>query len=74
MLCTISVAQPVKEAPIKNLDIDTESLKEQAKDIYNQIKDMGIDTEQVEGFLGKLGSFFSGFLDSVSDFFSNLFS
>lgn len=59
---------------IKNLNIDTESLKEQAKDIYNQIKDMGIDTEQVEGFLGKLGSFFSGFLDSVSDFFSNLFS
>lgn len=64
--------QKVVEAldKIKGLDLDTESLKEQAKDIYNQIKDMGIGEEQIEGFFAKLASFFSGLWDSIANFFS----
>lgn len=52
---------------IDNLDLDINSLKEQAKNLYNKIEDLGlkldIDKEQVKGFL-----------DKIIEFVRNLFS
>ena len=52
---------------IKGLDLDVDSLKEQAKDLYNKIEDLGlkldINQEKVQGFF-----------DKIIQFFKNLFS
>lgn len=52
---------------IKGLDLDVDSLKEQAKDLYSKIEDLGkkldIDQEKVQGFF-----------DKIIEFFKNLFS
>lgn len=52
---------------IKDLDLDIDSLKEQAKNLYDKIEDLGlkldIDQEQVKGFFQK-----------ILDFFKDLFS
>ena len=54
-------------AKIKGLDLDVDSLKEQAKDLYNKIEDLGlkldINQEKVQGFF-----------DKIIQFFKNLFS
>lgn len=59
---------------IKDLDLDADSLKDQVKDIYNNIKDMGIDVEGAQGFFEEVGSFFADLGEKISAFFSNLFS
>ena len=52
---------------IKGLDLDVDSLKEQAKDLYNKIEDLGlkldINQEKVQGFF-----------DKIIQSFKNLFS
>lgn len=52
---------------IKGLDLDVDSLKEQAKDLYSKIEDLGlkldINQEKVQGFF-----------DKIIQFFKNLFS
>lgn len=52
---------------IKGLDIDVDSLKEQAKDLYDKIDDLGLkldwNQEKVQGFFSK-----------IIEFFKNLFS
>lgn len=52
---------------INDLDLDIESLKEQAKNLYDKIEgldlNLNIDTEQVKGFF-----------DKIIEFFKNLFS
>ncbi len=60
---------------IKDQDIDVHALKEQAKNIFDELKDAGldftdIDTEKVKE---KAGGFFSSIFEAISDFFSGLF-
>lgn len=47
---------------IKGLDLDVDSLKEQAKDLYSKIEDLGkkldINEEKVQGFFDKIIAFF----------------
>ena len=52
-----------------------DAIKEQAKDIYNKLKDSGIDFSKVdtEGLTEKVGGFFSNIFNAVKDFFSGLF-
>ena len=64
---------------IKGLNIDVDSLKTQAKAIYDKIKDYGFDLDQAKGFFAKIGDWFSGAGDwlsgageKVGDFFSGI--
>jgi uncharacterized protein YpuA (DUF1002 family) len=52
---------------ISGLDIDTDALMNQAKDIFNKLEDMGLelDSTQVKGFFGKL-------IDAILAFFESL--
>ena len=56
---------------ISDLDLDVDSLVNQAKSIYDKIADMDIDTD---GIFAQIGDFFSNFFSSIVDFFKNLFS
>jgi uncharacterized protein YpuA (DUF1002 family) len=53
---------------ISGLDIDTDALMNQAKDIFNKLEGMGLDLDsaQVKGFFGKL-------IDAILAFFESLF-
>lgn len=51
---------------INNLDLDIDSMKSQAKDLFNKLEDMGIDKEQAKSFFQKI-------VDALTEFFSNLF-
>jgi uncharacterized protein YpuA (DUF1002 family) len=46
---------------ISNLDLDLDQLKEQAKDIYNKLEDMGLSFD--EGFFTKLKNWFLSLFD-----------
>lgn len=54
---------------IGNLDLDVDSLVNQAKSIYDKIENLGAD-----GIFDKIGSFFSNLFSSIADFFKNLFN
>ncbi len=54
---------------IGSLDINLDSLLEQAGSIYDSLKEM----ESSSGFLSKLAAFFKGLLESILEFFQNLF-
>jgi uncharacterized protein YpuA (DUF1002 family) len=54
---------------INELDLDVESIKSQAKDLYDKLGD--IDTE---GLLEKIGEFFANIFTAIADFLSGLFS
>lgn len=58
----ISLMQKISE-----LDLDIESMKEQAQDLFNKLEDMGIDKEQAKGFFQKI-------IDAIQSFFNELFS
>ncbi len=58
---------------IKDLDIDSDALKEQAKDIYNRIKDLDIDMDSAKSFFEKIGDFFADLGEKIAGFFSGLF-
>ncbi len=51
---------------INSLDLDINSMKEQAKDLFNKLEDMGIDKEQAKNFFQKI-------LESIKKFFDGLF-
>lgn len=54
---------------IGDLDLDVDSLVNQAKSIYDKIENLGAD-----GIFDKIGSFFSNLFSSIADFFKNLFN
>ena len=54
---------------IGNLDLDVDSLVNQAKSIYDKIENLGAD-----GIFDKIGSFFYNLFSSIADFFKNLFN
>lgn len=51
---------------INDLDLDIDSMRAQASELFNKLEDMGIDKEQAKGFFQKI-------VDSLKDFFSGLF-
>lgn len=51
---------------IGDLDLDLDSMKEQAKDLFNKLEDMGIDKEQAKNFFQKI-------IDAIQKFFNELF-
>lgn len=58
---------------LSKADIDFDALKEQAKDLYNRIKDIdlseyGITEENVKGFLAQLADFFSSLFAKLKSF------
>lgn len=52
---------------ISNLDLDIDSMKQQAKDLFNKLEDMGIDKEQAKNFFQKI-------IDAIQKFFNDLFN
>ncbi len=60
---------------VSEVDIDVDSIKEQASEIYNKLKDAGIDFSKVDtkGLAEKVGDFFSNIFNAIKDFFSGLF-
>lgn len=52
---------------IGDLDLDVDSMKEQAADLFNKLEEMGFDKEQAKNFFQKI-------LDALTDFFNNLFN
>ncbi len=60
---------------VSQVDVDVDAIKEQAADIYNKLKDAGIDFSKVDtgGLADKVGSFFANIFNAIRDFFSGLF-
>ena len=54
---------------ISKLDLDTNQLKEQAKDIYNKLADMGIDIKS-ESFWQSVKNWLNSVIDAISNLFS----
>lgn len=52
---------------ISDLDLDIDSMKKQAKDLFNKLEDMGIDKEQAKNFFQKI-------IDAIQKFFNDLFN
>ncbi len=57
---------------ISKLDLDTESLKEQAQGLYDKLEnlDLNIDTEKAKGFFDKFLNFFKSIYDKIVNIFS----
>lgn len=51
---------------ISELDLDIESMKEQATELFDKLEEMGIDKEQAKNFFQKI-------IDAIVDFFKGLF-
>lgn len=56
-------------------DIDVDAITEQAKEIYDKLKDAGIDFSEVDtsGLVEKVGDFFAEIFVAITDFFTGLF-
>lgn len=54
---------------ISQLDLDVGALAEQAQELYQKIQDMGLEVDA-----DKVGNFFTRLLDSIMEFFRELFS
>ena len=56
-------------------DIDVDAITEQAKDIYENLKEKGIDIGNVDtgGLAEKIGDFFASIFQAIADFFKGLF-
>lgn len=56
-------------------DVDVDSIKKQAGEIYDKLKDAGIDLGNVDtkGLTEKIGDFFANIFDAIVDFFKGLF-
>jgi uncharacterized protein YpuA (DUF1002 family) len=52
---------------ISSLDLDVDSMKNQAKDLYNKLEDLGIDKEQAKNFFQKV-------IEALQNFFNSIFS
>ena len=57
---------------IGDLDIDMDALKQQASDIYDRLKDLGVDMSDLDKdtIVSAISKFFAG----IIEFFKNLFS
>lgn len=51
---------------ISKLDLDIDSMKEQAGALFDKLEEMGVDKEQAKNFLQKI-------IDAITDFFQDLF-
>lgn len=51
---------------ISALDLDVDSMREQAKDLFHKLEDMGIDKEQAKNFFQKI-------IEAIQKFFEDLF-
>ena len=58
----ISVMQKISE-----LDLDLDSMKEQAEDMFAKLEEMGIDKESAKGFFEKI-------FEAIKNFFNDLFN
>ncbi|MFG6394702.1 MAG: DUF1002 domain-containing protein [Lachnospiraceae bacterium] len=60
---------------VSEVDIDVNVIKEQASEIYNKLKDAGIDFSKVDtkGLVEKVGDFFANIFNAIKDFFTGLF-
>ncbi len=60
---------------VSKADIDVDSITQQASEIYNKLKDKGIDLSNVntDGLLDKVGGFFSNIFEGITNFFKGLF-
>ncbi len=52
------------------LDIDLNSIKDQAKGLYDKLEGLDIDTEKAEGIWNNIVSFFKGIYDKIINAFS----
>lgn len=63
---------------IGSLDLNIDSLKEQAKNLYDRLGDMklnlNISEEDMDGFFARLGNWWSGAWAQIKEFFSGLFN
>lgn len=55
---------------INDLDLDIESIKNQAKELYDKLGELNIDTD---GLVSKIGEFFANIFESIIDFIQGLF-
>ncbi len=58
---------------INGLDLNLDSLKDQAQNVYDKLKNMGIDLGEAEGIWGKIAGFFSEVWEAIVNFFKSLF-
>ncbi len=58
---------------IGGLDLDLGKIQNQAQNVYEKIKDMGIDLDDAKGIWAKICDFFVMIGKAIADFFSNLF-
>lgn len=60
---------------VSKVDVDVDAIKSQAKDIYDKLKDSGIDFSEVDtgGLMEKVGSFFADIFQAIAEFFTGLF-
>lgn len=54
---------------LKNADLDVDTIKTQAKDLYENIKDYANKLTEDGGFLSQLGQKIKGFIKKIVDFF-----
>ena len=50
---------------IKDLDLDIDALKEQAKGLYDKLDSLDIDLSAAQGFFSRIGEFFSNLWDRI---------
>ena len=50
---------------IKDLDLDIDALKEQAKGLYDKLDSLDIDLSSAQGFFSKIGEFFSNLWNRI---------
>ena len=60
---------------VSKVDVNVDALKKQAGEIYNKLKDAGIDLSNVDtkGLAQKIGDFFANIFEAIVRFFSGLF-
>ena len=57
---------------ISKLDLDVDALAKQAGELYDKLKGMGLDLDNID--TEKVGNFITRFFDSIMNFFNKLFS
>ena len=75
-LLQITVWEYIKNInQVSKEDINIDAITSQAKDIYDKLKDNGIDFSKVDtkGLAEKVGSVFANIFNAVKDFFTGLF-
>lgn len=60
---------------VSKVDVDVDAIADQAKDIYDKLKDKGIDFSNVDtsGLIDKVGDVFANIFTAIADFFTGLF-